>query len=152
MSRQEPGAVVSASVIATAVGIPPEHARKILLGLCAAGLVASARGRSGGYTMAKDVQDISVLDVADALGASVDPQALRPRECPLVSGKACRAGSGLTDLLDRVRRLYADTTLASIIGQQCGNADPFRVETVASPASRDVGTIVRMAAPIRSSR
>ena len=120
LSRQPADMRVSSTAISEAAGVPPEHARKILMGLCTAGLVNSTRGRSGGYALAKKLEDISVLEVSDALGPRTEAGGHKPRACPVYAGESCRVQSGLTVLRDQVRAIYAGTTVASLAGAVCG--------------------------------
>jgi len=117
LSRLEPGGVAPSTTIAEAVGVPPEHARKILTCLTAAELVTSVRGRSGGYVLARSPEDISVLEVWDALTPGAGLSALEFRTCPVASGDGCCLRSGLADLRDHLRQALAERTLASVIGE-----------------------------------
>ena len=49
--------------IAEALGLPPQFLTKILRRLTATGLVASQRGRSGGFRLSKAAESIALLDV-----------------------------------------------------------------------------------------
>ncbi len=119
LSRQRPDEMVSASAVAAAVGVPPEHARKILTSLAAAGLVDSVRGRSGGYALARRLQDISMLDALDALNPDAGMYALESRACPVSSHNPCCVQPGLAALREEVRALFANCSLESILGEEC---------------------------------
>ncbi|GAF82337.1 unnamed protein product, partial [marine sediment metagenome] len=71
LSRQERGTVVSSEAVAQAVGVPAEHARKILQSLGSAGLVASVRGRAGGFLLSRELEQVSVLEVLEAVSPPV---------------------------------------------------------------------------------
>jgi Rrf2 family protein len=62
----------SASNIAEHYALPVSFIEKILHELRHAGLVRSKQGRSGGYYLARPPEDISVRDVLEALGESLD--------------------------------------------------------------------------------
>ncbi|MBE0635887.1 Rrf2 family transcriptional regulator [Candidatus Bipolaricaulota bacterium] len=62
----------SASSIAEQYSLPVSFIEKILHELRHAGLVRSKQGRTGGYFLARPPQDISVRDVLEALGESLD--------------------------------------------------------------------------------
>jgi Rrf2 family protein len=53
--------------IALRQSIPTDYMDQLLLKLRAADLIHSFRGREGGYHLAKDANDISVLDIANAV-------------------------------------------------------------------------------------
>ena len=63
---------VSASDIAEKYGLPPPFVGKILHQLKNAGLVSAQQGRGGGYTFSKDPSDVSLRQVLEALGESLD--------------------------------------------------------------------------------
>ncbi len=63
----------SAKDLADLYGLPQEALAKILQRLAGAGLLLSHHGIKGGYTLARDPQQISVLDVIKAIeGATRD--------------------------------------------------------------------------------
>lgn len=75
------GQVVEARVIAEDEKIPTRFLLKILRLLTAAGIVESFRGVSGGYKLAREPQEITLLDVVEAVegpmeinGCLVDPK------------------------------------------------------------------------------
>ncbi len=119
LSRQHAGSVTSARTLAKAVDTPPEHARKILMRLCAARLVTATNGRSGGYALTRSLEDISVMDVLDAIDSIKDSHNLQSRSCAVAPDEACSVQPGLADLRVRIRELLARGTLASLIGEGC---------------------------------
>jgi Rrf2 family protein len=66
-----PGATVTKFEIADAEGISAAYVEQLMLPLRLAGLVASHRGRSGGFSLAKDPESISVGDVLRAVEGTV---------------------------------------------------------------------------------
>ena len=54
--------------ISLAEGVSPAYAAKILRVLRKGGFVKAARGKEGGYTLARPAGDIAIGDVIDALG------------------------------------------------------------------------------------
>ena len=54
--------------ISQAEGFSPAYAAKLLRLLRRAGFISSARGKAGGYTLARPAEQIIVGDVIDALG------------------------------------------------------------------------------------
>jgi Rrf2 family protein len=54
--------------ISLAEGVSPAYAAKILRVLRKGGFVKAARGKDGGYTLARPAQEIVIGDVIDALG------------------------------------------------------------------------------------
>jgi len=62
----------SAVSIAKRYSLPASFIEKILHELRHAGLVSSKQGRAGGYFLARSAKDISVRNVLEALGESLD--------------------------------------------------------------------------------
>lgn len=62
----------SAASIAEQYSLPSSFIEKILHELRHAGIVGSKQGRAGGYFLARPPEDISVRDVLEALGESLD--------------------------------------------------------------------------------
>lgn len=69
-SETEP---VSIGSIATRQGLSERYLEQLMTLLKKAGLVKSIRGASGGYVLAKDVNDISVGDILRALEGNLEP-------------------------------------------------------------------------------
>ncbi len=63
---------LSATRIAKRYSLPVPFLEKILHELRHAGLVSSKQGRAGGYYLARPPEDISVRNVLEALGESLD--------------------------------------------------------------------------------
>ncbi len=81
---------VSASAIAEKYRLPPPFVGKILHQLKNAGFVSAQQGRGGGYTFSKDPSEVSLRQVLEALGESLDlvscinvnPDCLLASVCP----------------------------------------------------------------------
>jgi Rrf2 family protein len=98
---------VSASAIADRYSLPHPFVEKILHQLRRAGLVSSTQGRNGGYRLSRSPSRITVREVLEALGESLDlvgclgpgtPCELR-RICPTKSAWA-RIDRRLKEMLD----------------------------------------------------
>ncbi len=119
LNRQEKGSVVPASVIAEAMGVPPEQAAKILQLLANAGIVTSVRGRRGGYQVAKQPEQITMAELIDVLGPADTTSALGPRPCPALPGDACITFEGLMHVHDKVKDMLRQQSLAPIFAGAC---------------------------------
>ncbi len=116
LNRQQRGTAVSADEVATAVRIPKDYASKVLRRLVDAGLVDSVIGRGGGYALAKELGDISLVVVLDALNPPQNEDRLRPRCCHGEPSRVCGAHRGLLRLNARVRRAISKETLTALVG------------------------------------
>lgn len=68
--HQHPG-TATAPALAQATGLPIPTVSKLLKQLAKAGLVESHRGVHGGYSMARDIEDINAMEIIEALDGPV---------------------------------------------------------------------------------
>lgn len=105
--------------IAEATRVPRAYLSKVLQSLARAGIVFSQRGLGGGMTLAKEPQDLTILEVVNA----VEPLQ-RIRTCPLGLSThgihLCPLHRRLDDALAMVEKAFGGTTLAEVL------ADPSR--------------------------
>jgi Rrf2 family protein len=119
LSRQDGHRLVSARDVTESVGVPSDHGAKILQCLAGAGLVVSVRGRSGGYALSRQLEDISILDVLQAVhGPSPGPD-VRPKACPMQPGQQCSIDGNLLRLHEQLQGTLAGYSLASVLTGQC---------------------------------
>ena len=107
--------------IADSHGIPQRFLVQILLQLKGAGLVASVRGASGGYQLARPPEEISLADVINAIDRAPEPAQRRPspkRRTPATSMESpgVRALQSVwRDIQAEEQRLLEATTLAELV-------------------------------------
>ena len=65
LAEQPPGTCVGAADIALRIGAPQNYLGKLLKNLADVGLVESQKGKGGGFRLARDPAEISLLDVVD---------------------------------------------------------------------------------------
>ena len=80
--------LITAADIAARTGIPPAYVPQVMGGLVRAGIVANRRGRAGGYRLAADPAETSLLTVIQAVEGD-----LRRRTCVLRGGPCGRLGN-----------------------------------------------------------
>ena len=111
---QEPARSQTTQQIATGTRAPPDYVSKVLQQLAKTGLVRSQRGLGGGFRLASDPAQITVLDVVNA----VDPME-RLHTCPLglkAHGKnLCPLHCGLNDVVLQMEATFAKTKLADLL-------------------------------------
>ena len=110
---------VSAREIAERRVIPARFLEQIFVSLRRADLVVAARGAKGGFTLSREPEAITVLDVVEALEgplASSPCDSARDEAC----GKSgtCAAGPMWARATNALRDVFASTTLASLAGTQ----------------------------------
>ena len=104
--------------IAEAEGLPGTYMEQVMVPLRKSGIVQAVRGAKGGYTLARDPSEISVLAI---LGALEGPLALA--DCPAGSGCCGNpAGCALMELWDEGSRalneIYGNLSLAGLLERQ----------------------------------
>ena len=111
---QEPALSQTTRQIAIATRTPPDYVSKVLQLLAKAGLVRSQRGFGGGFRLAGDPAQITVLDVINA----VDPLE-RIHTCPLDlkahGTNLCPLHCGLNDVMLQMEATFAKTKLADLL-------------------------------------
>lgn len=68
LAREGDGGFLTIPQISEREALSPSHVAKLLSALRKAGFVKSVRGQLGGYSLARDAQDISIPEVLIALG------------------------------------------------------------------------------------
>ncbi len=122
------GEPVPAARLAELNDLPPAYLGKQLQHLARAGLVVSVSGPRGGFRLARPAEEISVLEVVDAIeGATPAFQCteIRRRGPLAASPKACRTACQIAQVMDRAdaawRRELAAVSVADIaaeVGEQ----------------------------------
>lgn len=98
LAKLEPNQRAATSHIAEEQHIPPSFLAKIISQLSIAGLIHTSRGARGGVSMARTPEEISILEVVEAIDG---PIALN--ECTSVSG-TCQFGTDCP-----LRPIWCDT-------------------------------------------
>src|ERR671927_2042408 len=73
LGRQSPEHPHSLKAIADAEGLPLAYLEQVVARLRKAGLVMSARGAHGGYWLARPAEEITMVDVVQALEGAIPP-------------------------------------------------------------------------------
>lgn len=125
----------TADVLAAATGAPRGYLSKILRDLVCANLVRSFRGPRGGFTLARPADDITLLDIVNA----VDPIA-RIRHCPLGNPRhttLCSLHRCIDDALKDLEQTLERTTLGAILdGDRTIESCAARLSPPAHPDSQ----------------
>jgi Rrf2 family nitric oxide-sensitive transcriptional repressor len=110
------GASTTTEVIARATQVPAGYLAKVMRDLVVARLVSSQRGPNGGFVIARIPEQISVLDIVNA----VDP-VQRIHSCPAGNPfhvKLCSLHSRLDNAMAMIESELRKTTLAEIVADQ----------------------------------
>lgn len=111
---KEPQRARTTQEIAQATQSPPDYLAKVLKLLARAGVLEGRRGAGGGFRIARSAQQISVLEIVNA----VDPLE-RIRTCPLGRAehgkKLCPLHTRIDSALSYVEAAFAGTNLADLL-------------------------------------
>ncbi len=108
----QPGRLVTAGQMASALQVSENHLSKVLQRLAKAGLVRSTRGPKGGFALNRSSDELTLLDVYEAIeGPLVITDCLFSR--PVCNGQ-CILGDLLTDVNSRIKAYLSETKLSSV--------------------------------------
>lgn len=110
---------ISAREIAERRGIPPRFLEQLFVSLRRAGLVTAIRGAKGGFVLSRDPNEITVLDVVEALeGPLASSVCDHARDEVCLKSSSCAAAPVWARATSALRDVFASTTLASLGGTQ----------------------------------
>lgn len=117
---------VGTLVLAEQAKIPPSYLAKIMQGLVKVGIVDSRRGAKGGFSLLKDPESITLLDVVNA----VEPIP-RIKSCPLGlkshAKMLCPVHARLDQAMAEVENVLGSSTIAELLSDS--SRPPALVET-----------------------
>src|ERR1041385_7919026 len=108
-----PESLVTGQAIAAATQVPSDYLAKVMQGLVRAGLVEAQRGKKGGFSLASKPDDITILDVINA----VEP-VRRIRSCPLgLPGheSLCPLHRSLDNIAGQLERAYGAIRIGDLL-------------------------------------
>ncbi len=109
-----PDDVVSTKKIAEVLSASENHLSKVLQRLVHQQLIKSVRGPQGGYMLAHSPEDISVLQVYEAIEGP-----MRPTSCilkkPVCDGSVCLFGTLLESTSSMIRTYFASTMISELV-------------------------------------
>lgn len=73
LARQNKDEYISIEIIARAQGIPPKFLEQLMLALKRAHFLRSAKGQHGGYTLAKNPEEITLAEVIRLFDGALAP-------------------------------------------------------------------------------
>ncbi len=112
-----PGNSLTTKQIAEAMKVPPSYLSKVLQSLVRAGLVTSKRGLTGGFMLAREPENLTLLEILD----SVSPFQ-RIQSCPLDldshASELCPMHRRLDHTMGQVQESFRKTTLAELLSEE----------------------------------
>ncbi len=114
------GRYVTISVVAERMALPKPFTPQVLGLLAKAGIAESKAGRGGGYRLARDPRDISILEVVEAAEGSLINTRCTLRGGPCRRDDRCVVHDTWMAAGEAFRRALAGTTLAEIDISEAG--------------------------------
>lgn len=111
---KEPGELVSRQEIADSVEIPPHFLAKIAQQLARQGLIDIHQGAHGGFVLARDPHDISLLEVVETMIGEIylNDCILRPETCDRHT--VCAVHQVWNQARERLRATLAAVSMADL--------------------------------------
>ena len=117
-NRDETGEPIPTVEIAGSMNISANHLSKVLQRLGRTGLVKSIRGPRGGFRLAREPEDITLLDIYEAIDGHLPPRGHCLMGTPSCGLSTCIFGGLIEDVHQQVNSHFSATTLAHLIEAQ----------------------------------
>jgi Rrf2 family iron-sulfur cluster assembly transcriptional regulator len=114
LARGSGNGLLSARRISDAMGIPVRFLPQVLADLQRGGLVEAAPGRAGGYRLARDAAEISLLEVIEAVEGDSRRQSCVLRGGPCGVDGTCDVHDVFFAGQETLRSYFARSTLAAL--------------------------------------
>lgn len=111
LASRPPGRLIPLAEISEAQDLPPAFLAKLLRDLARAGLVRSARGPTGGYALAYPPEEVSLLEIREAIEGTVDLERCAVGLDPCSDTTPCPLHDTFKPLRQAIRRYLEETTL-----------------------------------------
>ncbi len=115
LARRAPGETVMLEEISLEEDVPSSFLGKIFQQLSRAGLIRSVRGNGGGYTLTKQAEEITLLEIFEAIEGKLALQRClqQPSSCERHDG--CALCGVFEQAQDQVKDVFARTTVADLV-------------------------------------
>lgn len=108
---QKDDSLLSSELIAHGVGLEIPTVSKVLKLLTKAGILNSIRGANGGYRMAKDIADVSLYDVIEAIEGDTAITECSMTESLCSQEQDCDTRTGWQQVNDDIKNILSKMTI-----------------------------------------
>ncbi len=116
VEARQPGKPVRLGEIAERRDMPLQFLEQVFAALRRGGIVRSRRGASGGYTLARPADDVTVLDVVVALDGVPSPAECSHHGCEQVD--RCGASSVWIEARQALEHVLSETTIGDLVRRE----------------------------------
>ena len=133
-ARRPAGARLSATELSADTGVPLPTAQKLMGQLAAAGLLTSARGASGGFSLTRSASDISLADIVEAVEGPIAMTACSEGRHDCALDAHCRVNPHIGAVGNAVRGALGAVSLTQLCSPAKAGVQPGQ-EKAWAPAS-----------------
>lgn len=119
LARQGVGNRVDAQTISEVENIPKRFLLKTFRKLAQTDIIESYRGKYGGYALAKDPADVTLLDVVEAVEGPIEVNRclVEPEACNKQGADTCRIHHALYDVRETITDKLKEYTFAKLLAE-----------------------------------
>lgn len=116
---EEPGAQpVGAYRLAETLGIPQNYLSKTLHQLARAGILESTRGKLGGFSLARDAREISLVEVVGLFDDVTGRRSCLMGRATCSDHNSCAAHRRWKGVSDRISEFFRETSVADLVSER----------------------------------
>ncbi|HRI13945.1 MAG TPA: Rrf2 family transcriptional regulator [Verrucomicrobiota bacterium] len=133
LARRPLDTVAMVDAIAQEEGVPATFLGKIFQSLAKVGILRSARGSGGGFALLRSPETITVLEVIEAVEGPIAFQRCLEPESDCTHKGGCALCGLFTEAQDRVKEVFARTTVAQLSQRHTSFADYQTLQSLSGP-------------------
>jgi Rrf2 family transcriptional regulator, iron-sulfur cluster assembly transcription factor len=122
LSRLPKGSLITPQPISLQLGSSESYTSKILRTLAKADLLASHRGASGGFSLARDPKDITLLDVVEACEGAIIGNHCREFPDPAMISRTCGFHQAMVQFQEGVKQLLSQWSIEDVAKKPLSSA------------------------------
>lgn len=122
LSRLPKGSLITPQPISLQLGSSESYTSKILRTLAKADLLASHRGASGGFSLARDPKDITLLDVVEACEGAIIGNHCREFPDATMISRTCGFHQAMVQFQEGVKQLLSQWSIEEVAKKPLSNA------------------------------
>ena len=120
LAEQKNGHPIQGRDIAESCGVPAGHLLKILQQLVRAQILSSERGPAGGFVLRKAANEVSLLDIVEAIDGPISGDLLLRHVAAAKEPARVRLEQACRDVAEYARSRLASTVIADFLGSRRG--------------------------------
>jgi len=122
LARRPQGEVVMIETLCTEEAVPVSFLGKIFQSLAKAGIVKSARGSGGGFSLARMPSEVSALEIIEAIEGPIALQRCLDLDEGCDHSRGCALCGLLAEAQERVKEVLGRSSLSELAGRHIPNS------------------------------